>query len=127
MMWLIFCTCILSARHRLQVLAAEMKDSLEDKRDVPGICTDHDSRPGCLPACVPQPPSSNPDPALRQTSPWEHGMIYSAQLSGSAEILSCSTVQQIFQPPQGPDCRNREKSIDNGTIFIRHYKTMVHK
>lgn len=34
MMWLIFCTCILSAHHRLQVLAAEMKDSLEDKRDV---------------------------------------------------------------------------------------------
>lgn len=34
MMWLIFCTCILSARHRLQVLAAEMKDSLEDKTDV---------------------------------------------------------------------------------------------
>lgn len=29
---------------------------------------------------------SNPDPALTQTSPWEHGMIYSAQLSGSAEI-----------------------------------------
>lgn len=34
MMWLISGTCILSARHRLQVLAAEMKDSLEDKRDV---------------------------------------------------------------------------------------------
>lgn len=33
-MWLIFCTCILSARHRLQVLAVEMKDSPEDKRDV---------------------------------------------------------------------------------------------
>lgn len=33
-MWLIVCTCILSARHSLQVLAAEMKDSLEDKRDV---------------------------------------------------------------------------------------------
>lgn len=29
---------------------------------------------------------SNPDPALRQTSPREHGMIYSAQLSGRAEI-----------------------------------------
>lgn len=33
-MWLIFCGCILSARHTLQVPAAEMKDSLEDKRDV---------------------------------------------------------------------------------------------
>lgn len=48
--------------------------------------------PGCLPACVPRRPSSNPEPALGQTSPWEHGMIYSAQLSGSTEI--CELVKQ---------------------------------
>lgn len=34
-MWLIFCTCILSAQHRLQVLTAKMKDSPEDKG---GVC-----------------------------------------------------------------------------------------
>lgn len=32
-MWFIFSTCILSAHRRLQVLAAEMKDSPEDRRD----------------------------------------------------------------------------------------------
>lgn len=37
-------------------------------------------------ACTPKPRFSNPDPALRQTSPWEHGMIYSAQLCTRAEI-----------------------------------------
>lgn len=34
-MWFIFSTCILSAHRRLQVLAAEMKDSPEDRRDAP--------------------------------------------------------------------------------------------
>lgn len=47
---------------------------------------------GWLSACVPQPRFSNPDPALRQTSPWEHGMIYSAQFSCSTEI--CELVKQ---------------------------------
>lgn len=57
-----------------------------------GTGTAHGLKAACLPACVPQPRFSNPDPALRQTSPWEHGMIYSAQLSSSAEI--CELVKQ---------------------------------
>lgn len=51
-----------------------------------GTCTARGLKAGCRPACVPQPRFSSPDPAPRQTSPWEHGMIYSEQLSGSAEI-----------------------------------------
>lgn len=41
---------------------------------------------------APKPRFSNPDPALRQTSPREHGMIYSAQLRTGAEI--CQLVKQ---------------------------------
>lgn len=52
--------------------------------------------PACWPArssaCAPKPRFSNPDPALRQTSPRGHGMIYSAQLLTGAEI--CELVKQ---------------------------------
>lgn len=43
---------------------------------------------------------SNPDPALTQTSPWEHGMIYSAQLSGSAEICELVKQRSFMVKPQ---------------------------
>lgn len=48
----------------------------------------------CSPVChsLP-PPTSNPDPAHRQTSPRERGMIYSAQLSSSAAKI-CDLVKQ---------------------------------
>lgn len=45
---------------------------------------------------------SNPDPALRQTSPWKNGMIYSAQLSSSSTEIRELVKQRSFMVNHKP-------------------------